>query len=205
MGLVAAFMTLLDVSIVNVAVPSIELALDASPNELQWVLSGYALTFGLVLVAAGRFGDTRGRRNVFIAGLALFTLASAAAGLATSPEWLIIARLIQGAAAGIVNPQVVGMIQQMFQGPERGRPFGLLGSVIGISTAIGPLLGGLLIALEGTHEGWRLVFFVNVPVGIAAIAFGWKVLPTHRPAPGRASTRSRCCCSGSASPCCCYR
>jgi EmrB/QacA subfamily drug resistance transporter len=182
-GLVAAFMTLLDVSIVNVAVPSIQAAIGASPSELQWVLSGYALTFGLVLVAAGRFGDARGRRNVFIAGLALFTTASAAAGLAASPEWLIIARLIQGAAAGVVNPQVVGMIQQMFQGPERGRPFGLLGSVIGISTAVGPLLGGLLIAVEGTREGWRLVFFVNVPVGIAAIIFGWRVLPPHRPGP----------------------
>jgi EmrB/QacA subfamily drug resistance transporter len=178
-------MTLLDVSIVNVAVPSIEQALQASPSELQWVLSGYALTFGLVLVAAGRFGDARGRRNVFIAGLALFTLASAAAGLSTSPEWLIITRLIQGAAAGIVNPQVVGMIQQMFQGSERGRPFGLLGSVIGISTAVGPLLGGALIALEGTHEGWRLVFFVNVPVGIAAIIFGWRVLPPHPRDPAR--------------------
>lgn len=183
MGLIASFMTLLDVSIVNVAVPSIERALKASPSELQWVLSGYALTFGLVLVAAGRFGDIHGRRNVFIAGLALFTVSSAAAGLATSPEWLIIARLIQGAAAGVVNPQVVGMIQQMFQGSERGRPFGLLGSVIGISTAIGPLLGGLLIALDGTHEGWRLVFFVNVPVGIATIIFGWRVLPPHRPGP----------------------
>ncbi|WP_326558268.1 MFS transporter [Micromonospora sp. NBC_01796] len=182
-GLIATFMTLLDVSIVNVAVPSIERALKASPSELQWVLSGYALTFGLVLVAAGRFGDIRGRRNVFIAGLALFTVSSAAAGLATSPEWLIIARLIQGAAAGVVNPQVVGMIQQMFQGSERGRPFGLLGSVIGLSTAIGPLLGGLLIALVGTHEGWRLVFFVNVPVGIAAIIFGWRVLPPHHPGP----------------------
>ncbi|MFI6760958.1 MFS transporter [Micromonospora sp. NPDC050417] len=182
-GLIAAFMTLLDVSIVNVAVPSIERALKASPSELQWVLSGYALTFGLVLVAAGRFGDIRGRRNVFIAGLALFTVTSAAAGLATSPEWLIIARLVQGAAAGIVNPQVVGMIEQMFQGPERGRPFGLLGSVIGISTAIGPLLGGLLIALVGTHDGWRLVFFVNVPVGIAAIIFGRRVLPVHHPGP----------------------
>ena len=126
-GLVAAFMTLLDVSIVNVAVPSIDRALDATPSDLQWVLSGYALTFGLVLVPAGRFGDVRGRRNAFVFGVALFTLTSALAGLATSPAWLIAARLLQGAAAGIINPQVIGLIQQLFRGPERARPFGLLG------------------------------------------------------------------------------
>ncbi|GAB3145935.1 MFS transporter [Micromonospora sonneratiae] len=170
-------MTLLDVSIVNVAVPSMEAALRASPAELQWVLSGYALTFGLMLVPAGRFGDARGRRTVFVVGLALFTLTSAAAGLARSPTWLIIARLLQGAAAGVVNPQVVGLIQQLFHGPERGRPFGLLGATIGISTAIGPLLGGTLIHLEGTQEGWRWVFYVNVPVGIAAIFFAWRLIP----------------------------
>ncbi|MEU2663553.1 MFS transporter [Micromonospora sp. DT46] len=180
-GLVAAFMTLLDVSIVNVAVPSIDRALGASPSDLQWVLSGYALTFGLVLVSAGRFGDARGRRNAFVFGIALFTLASALAGLAASPGWLIAARLIQGAAAGVVNPQVTGLIQELFQGPERGRPFGLLGATIGISTAVGPLLGGLLIAVGGEAHGWRWVFFVNVPVGILAVVLGWRLLP-GRPA-----------------------
>src|SRR4029453_604845 len=118
-ALVAGFMTLLDVSIVNVALPSIRADLDLSPGELQWVLSGYALTFGLLLVPAGRFGDARGRRAVFIAGLAVFTLASAAAGLATGPLWLIAARLIQGAAAGVVSPQVSGLIQQLFRPAER--------------------------------------------------------------------------------------
>ncbi|MDG4830968.1 MFS transporter [Solwaraspora sp. WMMD1047] len=179
-GLVAAFMTLLDVSIVNVAVPSIGTALRAGPGDLQWILSGYALTFGLVLVPAGRFGDARGRRAVFITGLALFTLTSAAAGLATSAGWLIAARLVQGAAAGVVNPQVVGMIQQLFAGPERGRPFGLLGATIGVSTAVGPLLGGTLIHLGGSETGWRWVFYVNVPVGLAAIAFAWRWIPTGR-------------------------
>ncbi|MET8088468.1 MFS transporter [Micromonospora sp. NPDC005237] len=185
-GLVAAFMTLLDVSIVNVAVPSIDRALHASPSDLQWVLSGYALTFGLVLVPAGRFGDFRGRRNAFVFGISLFTLTSALAGLATSPTWLVAARLLQGAAAGIINPQVIGLIQQLFRGPERARPFGLLGATIGISTAVGPLLGGLLIALGGEEHGWRWVFFVNVPVGIVAVILGWRLLP-GRPAgqPGR--------------------
>ncbi|MBM7495230.1 EmrB/QacA subfamily drug resistance transporter [Micromonospora luteifusca] len=176
-GLVAAFMTLLDVSIVNVAVPSIDRALHASSSDLQWILSGYALTFGLALVPAGRFGDARGRRNAFVFGIALFTLTSALAGLATSPTWLVIARLLQGAAAGIVNPQVIGLIQQLFRGPERARPFGLLGATIGISTAVGPLLGGLLIAIGGEEHGWRWVFFVNVPVGILAVILGWRLLP----------------------------
>ncbi|WDZ83196.1 MFS transporter [Micromonospora cathayae] len=186
-GLVAVFMTLLDVSIVNVAVPSIERALGATPSDLQWILSGYALTFGLVLVPAGRLGDTRGRRKAFVVGVALFTVTSAAAGLATSPGWLIAARLVQGAAAGLVNPQVTGLIQQLFQGPERGRPFGLLGATIGISTAVGPLLGGLLIALGGEAHGWRWVFFVNVPVGIVAVVLGWRLLPTT--AEGRGAGR----------------
>ncbi|MET8044784.1 MFS transporter [Micromonospora sp. NPDC005215] len=180
-GLVAAFMTLLDVSIVNVAVPSIDRALHASPSDLQWILSGYALTFGLALVPAGRFGDARGRRNAFVFGIALFTVTSALAGLATSPTWLVITRLLQGAAAGIVNPQVIGLIQQLFRGPERARPFGLLGATIGISTAVGPLLGGLLIAVGGEEHGWRWVFFVNVPVGILAVILGWRLLP-GRPA-----------------------
>ncbi|TDC28747.1 MFS transporter [Micromonospora sp. 15K316] len=179
-GLVAAFMTLLDVSIVNVAVPSLDRALHASPSDLQWVLSGYALTFGLALVPAGRFGDVRGRRNAFVFGIALFTITSALAGLAPSPTWLVIARLLQGAAAGIVNPQVTGVIQEMFHGPERARPFGLLGATIGISTAVGPLLGGLLIALGGEDHGWRYVFFVNVPVGIVAVILGWRLLPAGR-------------------------
>jgi EmrB/QacA subfamily drug resistance transporter len=160
-----------------VALPSIRASLHATQSDLQWVLSGYALTFGLALVPAGRYGDARGRRNVFIAGLALFTLSSAAAGLAQHATWLVVARLVQGAAAGIVNPQVVGLVQYLFPPAERGRPFGLLGATIGISTAIGPLLGGLLIQVAGAHEGWRWVFYVNIPVGIAAIVLGWRLIP----------------------------
>ena len=176
-ALVAGFMTLLDVSIVNVALPSIRDDLHLSPGELQWVLSGYALTFGLVLVPAGRYGDARGRRNVFIAGLLLFTLSSAAAGLATGALWLVVARLVQGAAAGVVNPQVSGLIQELFAPRERGRPFGLLGATIGISTAIGPLLGGVLIQVFGTAEGWRWIFYINLPIGIAAMILGYLWIP----------------------------
>ncbi|MEU1733302.1 DHA2 family efflux MFS transporter permease subunit [Streptosporangium sp. NPDC020145] len=179
--LVSGFMTLLDVSIVNVALPAIRTGLGAPQSDLQWVVSGYALTFGLVLVPAGRFGDMRGRRNVFVFGVALFTLASAAAGIARTSTWLVLARLVQGVAGGIVNPQVSGLIQQLFRGAERGRAFGMLGATIGISTAVGPLLGGLLIRLGGEHDGWRLVFYVNVPIGLLAIALAYRYIPRRPP------------------------
>ncbi|GIG29773.1 MFS transporter [Cellulomonas marina] len=174
--LTAGFMTLLDVSIVNVALPSIRDALDASDAALQWVVSGYALTFGLVLVAAGRLGDARGRRSVFVLGVAVFTVASLGAGLAQSAAWLVVARLVQGVGGGIINPQVSGLIQQLFRGAERGRAFGRLGTVIGISTAIGPVLGGALIALLGPEQGWRWIFLVNLPVGALAIALSLRYL-----------------------------
>ncbi|MEW2359616.1 MFS transporter [Spirillospora sp. NPDC029432] len=175
--LVAAFMTLLDVSIVNVALPSIRDGLQASDAQLQWILSGYALTFGLVLVPAGRLGDARSRRAVFMTGLGLFVASSALAGLAPGIGWLIFARLLQGVAGGVLNPQIAGLIQQLFQGAERGRAFGALGAVIGIATAVGPLLGGVLIALFGPDHGWRWIFHVNVPVGLVALVLAWRLLP----------------------------
>ncbi|MFG1603416.1 MFS transporter [Actinoplanes sp. NPDC049265] len=176
-ALVAGFMTLLDVSIVNVALPAIRSDLHLTAGELQWVLSGYALTFGLLLVPAGRIGDARGRGPMFVTGVALFTLASAGAGLARSATWLVVARLIQGAAAGLVNPQVSGLIQQLFEPRERGRPFGLLGATIGVSTAVGPLLGGVLIAAFGPSDGWRWIFYINVPIGILAIILALRWIP----------------------------
>jgi EmrB/QacA subfamily drug resistance transporter len=183
-GLVAAFMTLLDVSIVNVALPSIQADLHMGSSGLQWVLSGYALTFGLLLVPAGRFGDARGIRNVFVAGLLAFTLSSALAGASRNEAWLVTARLVQGATAGVVNPQVTGLIQRLYPPPERARPFGMLGAVIGIATATGPLLGGVLIQLAGPHNGWRWVFYINLPVGLTAAALGWRIIP-KRPAQRR--------------------
>ncbi|MEU6273983.1 MFS transporter [Streptomyces populi] len=182
--LTAGFISLLDTSIVNVALPSMEHGLAASEAAQSWVVSGYALTFGLVLVPAGRLGDMRGRRQSFLMGLALFTLSSGACGLAPSASWLVLFRLIQGAAAGMVAPQTSGLIQQMFQGAERAKAFGLLGSVIGISTAAGPLVGGVLIDSVGTDDGWRWVFFVNLPIGVAAFAAGLRLLPRF-PSTGR--------------------
>ncbi|HEY7100118.1 MAG TPA: MFS transporter [Mycobacteriales bacterium] len=178
--LVAGFMVLLDVSIVNVALPSIAHGLGADDSDLQWVVGGYALAFGLVLVAGGRIGDARGRRPTLMLGLAIFTLASAACGFAQNAIMLIIARLVQGLGGGLVTPQNSGLIQGLFRGEERGRAFGLFGAIVGVSTAIGPLLGGLLIQLGGAQEGWRWIFFVNLPVGVVAMILAVRTVP-HRP------------------------
>lgn len=175
--LLAGSMTLLDVSIVNVALPSIREGLDAGNSTIQWVVAGYALAFGIVLVPAGRLGDARSRRGVFMAGVALFTVASAVCGAAQEPLWIGIARVVQGIGGGLITPQVSGFIQNLFKGPERGRAFGLFGATIGISTAIGPVLGGLLIHLGGEDSGWRLVFYVNVPIGILLLVLARRYLP----------------------------
>ncbi len=175
--LAIGFITMLDVSIVNVALPSIERSLDAGPSQLQLIVAGYTLAFGLVLVPAGRLGDARGRRGLFLVGLAGFALTSLAAGLAQSDELLAGARLLQGVSAGLLNPQVVGTIQQLFRGPERGKAFGYFGATIGVSTAIGPALGGLIIQVAGAEHGWRWVFFVNVPVIAVVLPLAVRFLP----------------------------
>ncbi|GAA2460972.1 MFS transporter [Streptomyces glaucus] len=181
--LVAGFMSLLDVTIVAVALPSLQRDLHASAASVQWVVSGYALTFALTLVTAGRLGDAFGRRRVFLTALAAFVACSAAAGAAPSAELLIAARLAQGVAAGTLAPQNSALIQQMFQGAERGRAFGLFGATVGVSSAVGPVIGGLVLALADGPGGWRWIFFVNVPVGAIALLLGSRLLP--RVAPGR--------------------
>ncbi len=175
--LLGGAMVLLDVSIVNVALRSISVGLHASGDALQWVLSGYSLTFGLLLVPAGRLGDARGRRRLFMLGLVLFTLTSVLCGAAPNATWLVIARLSQGLAAGLLTPQISALIQQLFRGRERGKAFGLFGAMVGISTALGPLIGGLLIQLFGESDGWRYVFFVNLPIGLITLPFAMRLLP----------------------------
>jgi EmrB/QacA subfamily drug resistance transporter len=174
---VAGFMSLLDVSIVNVALPSIQRGLGASAETVQWVVSGYALTFGLALVPAGRLGDTLGRRRMFLIALTAFVVTSALSGAAPTAELLIVARLLQGVAGGMLVPQNSGLIQDLFRGAERGRAFGILGATIGLSTAAGPVIGGLILALLSGPDGWRGVFYVNVPIGLVALALAMRFVP----------------------------
>jgi EmrB/QacA subfamily drug resistance transporter len=176
-SLIAAFMTLLDVSIVNVALPSIERDLGASAASVQWVVSGYALAFGLVLVPAGRLGDTLGRRRMFLVALSAFVATSALSGAAPTTGLLIAARLLQGVAGGMLLPQNSGLIQELFTGAERGRAFGFLGGTVGLATAAGPIIGGLLLGAFAGPEGWRWIFYVNLPIGLLALALAARLLP----------------------------
>lgn len=173
-------MALIAISSINLALPSIEQGLGATSSDLQWILSGYALTFGITLIPAGRIGDSLGRGMFFVMGLALFTLSSLACGLATDPAMLIIARFVQGVGAGLYNPQVMGMIQQFFSGRGRAKAFALLGMVISVSVAIGPLLAGSMIAWLGPESGWRAAFLVNVPIGLAGLVLAVVWLPFGR-------------------------
>ncbi|MFI9615087.1 MFS transporter [Streptomyces sp. NPDC052023] len=183
--LVAGFMSLLDVTIVAVALPSMQRDLHAPAPAIQWVVSGYALSFALVLVTAGRIGDTFGRRRIFLMALAGFVVCSACAGAAPSIVLLVVARVAQGLCAGCLAPQNSALIQQMFRGAERGRAFGLFGATVGVSSAVGPVVGGLILALADGPGGWRWIFYVNVPVGVVALVLGLRLLPRTAPAGGQ--------------------
>src|SRR5690606_40523809 len=130
-----------------------------------------------------------GRGGIFLVGVAIFTLASVAAGLAPDAQWLNVARFIQGVGSGLLNPQAIGMIQQYFRGPERGRAFGYFGTAVGVSVAIGPVLGGFIIETGGLEWGWRLTFLLNVPIGIVAIIAGFMWFP--KPLVGFSAMRGR--------------
>lgn len=165
---VAVFMLLLDITVVNVALPNIEKELHTSFTDLQWVVDAYALTLAATLLNAGSLGDLRGRKRVFLGGIALFTLASALCGAATTPLWLIVARGVQGIGGAAMFAVSLAIISQEFHGRERGTAFGIWGATVGAAVAIGPLVGGALT----TYVGWRWIFFVNVPIGAACIAGG---------------------------------
>jgi EmrB/QacA subfamily drug resistance transporter len=175
--LAGMFMALLDTSIVNVALQTIRTSLNADEATLSWVISGYALAFGLLLIPAGRFGDRFGHKWIFIVGVGVFTLSSVWCGLAQSSTELVIARVVQGIGGGIFVPAVASLIQLMFPPRVRGRAFGVMGAVIGISTALGPLVGGLLIQAFGEAEGWRSIFFVNAPIGVLTVVAAMLLVP----------------------------
>jgi EmrB/QacA subfamily drug resistance transporter len=183
----ALYITLLDVSIVNVALVSIGKDTGAGPAQLQWVVSGYALAFGMVPIIGGRLGDDRGRRLMLLIGIAAFVVFSAAVGFAPNPSVLVAGRVLQGLAGGLLNPQVSGLVQQLFPRWERGRAFGVIGTAVGIATATGPVFGGVILALGGDRWGWRLCFLLNVPVGIVAFLLcrAWLPDPAPRAGPPR--------------------
>ncbi|MBA3842507.1 MAG: MFS transporter [Actinobacteria bacterium] len=161
----AFFMTVLDVSIVNVALPSIGKALDFSRDNLQWVITAYSITFGGFLLLGGRAADFLGRRRLFLAGVVVFTIASFLCGLAWSEGVLIAARAVQGLGAAMISPAALSIITTTFEeGPERNKALGIWGAIGGSGAAVGVLLGGVLTK----YLGWEWIFFVNVPVGITA-------------------------------------
>ncbi|KXU22107.1 MFS transporter [Clavibacter nebraskensis] len=178
--LAGMFVALLDTTIVNVALPSIQESLKASESTLSWIISGYALAFGLALIPAGRLGDRYGHKWVFVTGIALFTLASLACGAAQDDLQLVIARVVQGLAGGLFVPAVTAFIQLLFPPQARGKAFAIMGAVIGVSSALGPIVGGLIIQAAGEESGWRLVFFVNLPVGLATVIAAIFLLPSRR-------------------------
>lgn len=181
-----AALTILDLSKVNVGIPAIEASFTATPTDIQIIVAGYVLAFGVALVPAGRWGDLHSRRRMFLLGLVVFLIASLLCAIAPTIEVLAASRLLQGVASGMLMPQVIGLTQQLFTGPERGRAFGIFGAVIGLSTAFGPTLGGLFVGIGDPDFGWRLIFWMNVPLVLALLPFAYRLLPRTQPDSGAA-------------------
>ena len=182
--LCGTFVYVLDFFIVNVALPSIQRSLGASPAAIEWVVAGYGLTSAAFLVTGGRLGDHYGRRRVFCVGLCGFTVASALCALAPDAGFLVAARLAQGVAAAIMAPNVLSILGTTYTGPARVKAISIYGMVMGVAAVAGQLVGGLLIAANPAGLGWRVIFWVNVPVGIAAVALARRVVPESRAAVG---------------------
>jgi EmrB/QacA subfamily drug resistance transporter len=170
------FMTLLDLTIVNIAIPDMIRALGASLDEILWVVNAYVLVLAVLLITAGRLGDLRGQRTLFAAGVALFTLASLACGLAPNPSLLIAFRAVQGVGAALLMPQTMAIIIGTFPADRRGTALGIWGAVAGLATVAGPTLGGVLV----TYASWRWIFIVNVPIGVLVLVMTYAIIPDAR-------------------------
>jgi EmrB/QacA subfamily drug resistance transporter len=171
------FMTLLDLTIVNIAIPNLITKLHASLDDVLWVINAYALVLAVLVITAGRLGDLVGPRIMFISGVAVFTAASVACGLAPSPGWLIGFRAVQGLGAAMLMPQTLTIITNTFPPERRGAAFGVWGAVAGVATIAGPTLGGLLV----TAFDWRYIFFVNLPIGVFVLAITPVIIPNVKP------------------------
>jgi EmrB/QacA subfamily drug resistance transporter len=171
------FMTLLDLTIVNIAIPNMIDKLHASLDDVLWVLNAYALVLAVLVITAGRLGDILGPRKMFAAGIVVFTAASAACGFAPGAGWLIGFRAVQGLGAAMLMPQTLAIVTMVFPAERRGAAFGIWGAVAGLATIAGPTLGGLLV----TAFDWRWIFFVNLPIGAAVLAVTFVIIPDLRP------------------------
>src|SRR5437879_10984369 len=171
------FMTLLDLTIVNVAIPSIVDDLPPSLEQVLWVLNGYSLMYAVLLVPSGRLGDIFGPRNMFGAGIVVFTIASAFSGLAQDPTQLIVARGAQGFGAAILAPQGLPIMTTLFPAERRGGVFAIYGALSGLAVLLGPVLGGFIV----THFGWRWIFYVNLPIGLVTLVLAFVFVPDLRP------------------------
>lgn len=176
-----AVLTILDVVKVNVVLTPLEETLQATPTQTSLVVAGYVLAFGIALVPSGRLGDQWNRKAMFMIGLVTFAFASLAAALAPTASFLVTARILQGVAAGILMPQVLGMVQTLFQGEARGKAFGIFGAAIGLGTAFGPTVGGLFLAGFGSELGWRWTFGMNVPLAMLIIPLALWLIPGVQP------------------------
>ncbi|AGT10970.1 MFS transporter [Paracoccus aminophilus] len=182
--LLALFMNLIDVTIVNVALPSMRDNLGASDTQIEWVVAAYVLAFALGLLPFGRLGDIVGRTRMFLLGVTGFTLASALCGLSGSIEMLIFARVLQGIGGAMMTPQVLAIATVTFPPHERGKAFSLFGLASGLAAVCGPILGGLLIDAHLFGLDWQPIFLVNIPVGLVALIAGWKLIPSLPGHPG---------------------
>jgi EmrB/QacA subfamily drug resistance transporter len=184
----AAVMDLLDSTIAQVAAPTIRRELGGSYAVIEWVTAAYALAMAVGLLTGGRLGDVFGRRRVLLTGMGLFVAASAACAMAASAGELIAARAAQGAAAAIMLPQVFGLIRDLFEAHEMGKAFGVYGPAMGLSAMLGPIASGGLISANVLGTGWRMIFLVNVPVGLVALVLGARILPAGSPSSGAPSS-----------------
>jgi EmrB/QacA subfamily drug resistance transporter len=179
--LAAECMDLVDSTVVNVAAPQIAHQFHASSTSLQWIVGGYPLAIAMGLIIGGRLGDFEGRKRMFVIGAVGFVGASVACGLSPNADFLIVARLVQGAAAAMMLPQGFGILREVFPEDERQSAFAVFGPVIGFSSVLGPIIGGALIDGNLFGTGWRMVFLINVPLGLLAIIGGIKLLPPSIP------------------------
>ena len=178
--MVGTFMIVLDFFIVNVALPSIQSGLHASASQLEWVVAGYGLALAVCLIASARIGDRVGRRRTLALGLGVFVVASAVCGVAPTASVLVAARFAQGVGAAMISPNVLSMLGVVYPGPKRVKAITVYGMVMGLAAASGQVIGGLLIALNLAGVGWRTIFLINVPIGLAGLALVHGAVPESR-------------------------